>query len=187
MEQFVLFHFSALRGLIPSSGSLPAADELIWTILLVHYLPELYPEVVMNAMETPWQGCNDFKIDYDFACTRAAKLWSWLNDRVFDESQGWDRLTKDSEIDAWHVIENYQDPEATPYVPKKLKINFMCISPSHLHDWIFPTSCNHLYYLFHDTAFVLSYYSLRPFPTNTNNIYIGRYATHSWITVFGSC
>lgn len=134
MAQSVLSFSSLIFSLTISIGSLPTADELIWAVLLVHYLPDLYPETSSDEIEPPWQAEDDFKEDHGFACTRAADLWSWVHVRFFDGRDSWDRLTRDIEIDAWHAIEYYQNPDANPKVPKKLEISHVCLSPSHLHD-----------------------------------------------------
>ena len=88
----------------------------------------------MDSIEPTWQGFDDFKEDYDFACTRAAELWTWIYGRIFEGSESWDRMTKNIEIDAWRAIEYYQQVDSTPKIPKKLEITFLCLSQAHLHD-----------------------------------------------------
>ena len=117
-----------------SAGSLPAADDLIWIILLVHYLPDLAPETSNDEIEYPWQTSENFKLDHDFARARAADLWSWVHARAHNGPNSWDQLTKDIKIDAWRAIEYYQHPDASPKVPKKIHISHVCLSPNHLHD-----------------------------------------------------
>lgn len=134
MAQFVLSFTPLSRSLTLPLGSLPTADELIWMILLVHYLPDLYPEPSNDAIEIPWQTSDEFKDDHDFACTRAANLWSWIYVRFFDGKPSWDRLTKEIEIDAWRGIEFYQEQDASPKIPKKIEISHVCLSPTHQHD-----------------------------------------------------
>ena len=134
MGLYVLSFSSSRVLLIRSLASLPAADDLIWSILLVHYLPDIYPETSEDAIETPWQTSADFKNDHDFACARAAGLWSWIHGRFFDGPNSWDRLTKEIEIDAWRAIEFYQEENASPKIPKKIHITHVCLSPTHLHD-----------------------------------------------------
>ena len=113
--------------LILSIDSLSAADKLIWIIPLVHYLPDLYPETSDNAIKTPWQTSDKFKEDHDFACVRAVDFWSWIHVHFFDGCDKWDWLAKDIKINAWRVIEFYQDLYAYPKIPKKKTRNLSCI------------------------------------------------------------
>ena len=120
--------------LILPSGSLPSRDEVIWAILIAHYLPEIYPDVPLDSTDSAWHVTDDFEEDHKYACTRAAELWSWIFARDPDGERGWNRLTREIEIDAWRAIEYYQDPESSPKVPKKLYIEFMCLGHDHIHD-----------------------------------------------------
>ena len=109
-------------------------EEIIWAILLINYLPEIYPDVPTDSVESVWHVSREFKADYKYAHERASKLWSWLNKQVPDTEPSWNQLTNWIEIDAWRAIEYYQDPDATPKVPKKMHVTFMCIGQDHLHD-----------------------------------------------------
>ena len=115
-------------------GSLPLREEIIWAIVLINYLPEIFPDVPTDSIESDWHVSKEFKVDYKYAHERASKLWSWLNERVPDTEPSWNQLTNQIEIDAWRAIEHYQDPDATPKVPKKMHVTFMCIGQDHLHD-----------------------------------------------------
>ena len=109
-------------------------EEIIWAILLINYLPEINPDVPSDSIEPDWHRSSEFKADYKYALARAEELWSWLHKRVPDSEMDWNRLTQQIENEAWEAIEYYQDPDATPKVPKKLQVTFMCIGQDHQHD-----------------------------------------------------
>ena len=124
---------SNLTHFLPSD-SLPSREEVIWAIMLIHYLPDIYPDVPSDSVEAAWHVDDDFKADHKYGCARAAELWCWLYSRIPNTDQHWNQLTRDIETDAWRAIEYYQDPEATPKVPKKFHVSFVCIGHKHLHD-----------------------------------------------------
>ena len=104
---FLFLHaFSTLANFI--QGSLPLREEIIWAIVLINYLPEIFPDVPTDSIESVWHVSKEFKVDYKYAHERASKLWSWLNERVPDTEPSWNQLTNQIEIDAWRAIEYYR-------------------------------------------------------------------------------
>lgn len=128
--------FSFMQGvarLIISSGSLPEREDLLWAIMIVLYLPNLYPEVAADSAELAWQPSEEFKDDYKYASQRADDLWLWLCARVAEGGKSWSQQTKIIEDEAWRAIEYYQGPGSGEKVPKALRICFVCMANDHVH------------------------------------------------------